>query len=444
MYEENEMADENTSSAEGSAATMGSLVLAGESIYALPWYLRRDFHKPLMRVFGLTNTQLGLTSSLLGIVALVSYGPGGWLADRFAARRLLVMSLLATAAGGLYMATIPSFRPLISLYGVWGVTSILLFWSALIKATRAWGGRSMQGRAFGILEGGRGVVSALLGLAAVSLFSSFEDDASGLKWVILAFSAASVVSALAVWVTVPERAGAAHPPHEPTEKDVGPSKRPGQLARVVRMPQVWLIAFIVLTGYVAYWSTFDFAAFSVDAYGLSEVTGGRLSAMAQFGRPVAALAAGWLADRVTGGRTVLWAFGVLTLALVVFAVVPGGPDRTWLLWTTASVIALASFALRAVFYALLQEGAIPLELTGTAVGIVSLVGYSGDAFVPLLQGVMLDRFPGAMGHRYFFALLAGAALLGWGISLAFVAYRAAQERTLSGAPAALVEPTGRT
>ena len=81
--------------------------------------------------------------------------------------------MLATAAGGLYMSTIPGVFQMGLLYGFWGVTSILLFWAALISATREWGGQRSQGVAFGILDGGRGLVAAAFAVFAVMLLDSY-------------------------------------------------------------------------------------------------------------------------------------------------------------------------------------------------------------------------------------------------------------------------------
>ena len=39
-------------------------------------------------------------------------------------------------------------------------------WSPLIKATRIWGANSTQIKAFGLLEGGRGIVGAMIGTMA--------------------------------------------------------------------------------------------------------------------------------------------------------------------------------------------------------------------------------------------------------------------------------------
>ena len=58
------------------------------------------------------------------------------------------------------------------LYGYWGCTTILLFWAALIKSTRLWGGEHTQGRVFGLLEGGRGALAAILGTIGAAVFAT--------------------------------------------------------------------------------------------------------------------------------------------------------------------------------------------------------------------------------------------------------------------------------
>ena len=121
-----------------------TLIIAGEMVFGLPFHTARYFRPTLLDVFGFTNTQLGDLFAVYGIMAMLAYFPGGAVADRFSARFLLSASLFATAAGGLYMATIPKAPQMALLYGFWGVTTIFLFWGALIRATRDWGGKASQ------------------------------------------------------------------------------------------------------------------------------------------------------------------------------------------------------------------------------------------------------------------------------------------------------------
>ena len=125
------------------------LMLAGEGIFLLPFLLARIFRPTFLAVFEISNFELGSLYSIYGVVALVSYLFGGAIADRFPPRKLMATALLMTAAGGLIMAQFPSFFALQLVYGYWGFSTIFLFWAAMIKATRNWGGLHQQGRAFG-------------------------------------------------------------------------------------------------------------------------------------------------------------------------------------------------------------------------------------------------------------------------------------------------------
>lgn len=68
---------------------------------------------------------------------------------------------------------------------------------------------------------------------------------------------------------------------------------------------------------------------------------------------------------------------------------------------------------------LFEEAALPLAATGTAVGLISVVGYTPDVFVNLVAGWFLDRWPGAAGHQHFFVFLGCFAVAGLIASLLF-------------------------
>ena len=75
------------------------------------------------------------------------------------------------------------------------------------------------------------------------------------------------------------------------------------------------------------------------------------------------------------------------------------------------------YGLRALYFALMESSQVPLGVTGTAVGVISLVGYTPDIFLMPMAGWLIDRSPGAVGHQQFFALLMGIALVGLGAAV---------------------------
>ena len=149
------------------------LILAGEAVFILPFVLQRIFRPTFLEVFAINNAQIGSCFSVYGTVAFFSYFFGGPLADKFKPHILMSVALMLTACGGFYLATYPSLVNLHILYGFWGFTTIFLFWAAMIKATRIWGGKEKQGIAFGFLDGGRGLVAALFGSVGLIIFSLF-------------------------------------------------------------------------------------------------------------------------------------------------------------------------------------------------------------------------------------------------------------------------------
>ena len=69
-------------------------------------------------------------------------------------------------------------------------------------------------------------------------------------------------------------------------------------------------------------------------------------------------------------------------------------------------------ALRGIYFALFGEGRVPLAYTGSAVGVVSVIGYTPDVFMGPLMGVLLDGSPGAAGHQHLFWVVAGFGIVG--------------------------------
>ena len=100
----------------------------------------------------------------------------------------------------------PSYDALLIIYGAWGIATGLTFWSAHIKLVAMLARADQQGRFFGILDGGRGLVEALLATVAVAIFAYVLSQSSGttslaLKQVIYLYvGVLLVVSPLVYWL----------------------------------------------------------------------------------------------------------------------------------------------------------------------------------------------------------------------------------------------------
>ena len=437
--------DDRSPSQTGPVMTLVALMLAGEAIFGLPFHVARYFRPSFVDVFEVTQTQLGWMSSLYGIVATGCYLLGGRLADQFSPRSLLSFSLVITGLSGFYMMTIPPTTGLALLYVFWGCSTILPFWASLIKATRDWGGADGQGKAFGLLDAGRGLLAAVLATFALLMFRwtlpdlegdvTLQQKRSAIQITIATYIAACFVAAVMVAFFLPRGTRRA---------DDGDGEVPTNSVRpravrwtdVIAMPVVWLQAGVIVAAYMAFKGLDYYSQYAKDIWGWSDVDASTLSTMTTWTRPFATVVAGLIADRVGPSRTVIASFGVLAAGSILLISLTGGNaepmDPTggvlpleqtvrvadWrssalALWTAILVGCLGIFALRGIYFALLEESEVPVHVTGTAVGVVSFIGYTPEIFFPFLSGWLIDSFEGGIGgYRYLYGIIALACAAG--------------------------------
>ena len=390
-----------------------SLVFAGEMIFSLPFHVARFFRPTLLDVFNLTNTELGDIIAVYGITAMLAYFPGGALADRFSARKLMTLSLLATGLGGFYFAQIPNQAGLFFLFGYWGITTIFLFWAAMIKATRDWGGHLSQGKAFGILDGGRGLVAAGAATLAVLILSAFmsgtientsdTERQKALEAVIYFYTFMTIIAAVLTWLFITD-----------TDKKNIPKK--GNIRKsikeVLHKQVVWLQAIIVVCAYSAYKALDYYSLYGVDVLGMNEVDSAWFVSNASYIRAVSAIAAGFIVDRLSASKVISFLFGILVISYVLLSILKPDEHMVTVIISNIIITFIAVYALRGVYFALLEETKVSGKLTGTAVGLISVIGYTPDAFFNSLAGRILDASPGLKGYQHFYLVLAVFSVVG--------------------------------
>ena len=391
------------------------LILAGESIFILPFVLARIFRPTFLDVFELTNLQLGSCFSIYGIVALLSYVYGGTLADKFAPRKLISISLILTAFGGFLMATFPSNLMLKIIYGYWGFTTVFLFWGAMIKGTRVWGGIMQQGKAFGLLEGGRGFVAASIGAVGVFIFSiilpdnientSLIDRKEAFRYVILFTSTLAIVVGGLVFLFMEDQ-------NRSSSKQNSDAYSISNIQKVIKIESIWWLMLIVLASYVGYKITDIFSLYASEVMLFNEVEAAQVGTFQLYLRPVICVSIGLLADRTRGATWIINGFVIMLVGALLFAsgLVKSGASLFFILSLITTTTGV--YALRTLYFAVFQEGYIPLGLTGTAVGVISVIGYTPDIFIGPIMGHLLDESPGLYGHQQVFMVLSVFSVLG--------------------------------
>ena len=403
------------------------LILSGEAVFILPFVLPRIFRPTVLEVFELSNVEIGFCFSIYGLVAVPSYLFGGPLADRFPPRKLIAIALWMTALGGLLFASYPSLLALQILYGYWGFTTIFLFWAPMIKATRVWGGNTSQGKAFGFLDGGRGLTGFLFGLLGVFIFSlimgeqvaeaSLQESQEAFSFVIYAAIVIIMFVGVLVWFFM--KSGV-------NEKEILVDQITfSQIKEVLKLPAIWLLMVIILCAYVGYKITDVVSQFANEVMLYDQVKSAQVGTFLQFLRPATGILVGLIVDRF---KITLWLFLSLVLTIIAGLLFASGvitPSTTMVFFMSVIIIAVGVYAARALYFGVMKEGKIPLIYTGTAVGLISLVGYTPDIFAGPAYGYFLDTYPGQQGYQYVFWMLAGFSTVG--AIAAFIYYRLYQK-----------------
>ena len=379
-------------------------MLAAESIYILPYVLARVFRPTFLDVFNLTNLELGGLFSIYGVVAFFSYLYGGVLADRYSPRKLLSISLIFTSIGGLIMMTYPSYLIMQLLFAYWGFTTVFIFWAPMLKATRAIGGVKMQGKTFSFLDGGRGVVASSIGLIGVLIFSVLiTEDVSSLtlsekqevfKYVIGASSLIVFVIGIVVYVYLKIELK--------DDEKIGNIK---SLLELAKLKSVWLISFIILCAYMGYKITDVYSLYASEVMLFDEINAARVGALQQYLRPIVCISVAFFTDKNGNINNILIGFFVMMLGSILFASGLIKVSMNILFFISLIIVATGTYAIRGLYFSILKDGKIPYILSGTAIGLISIVGYSPDIFATPLYGYLLDNFPGIRGHQYVYLIL---------------------------------------
>jgi sugar phosphate permease len=406
----------------GSFLSITLLILSGELVYMLPYVLARVFRPTFLEVFDLTNFELGSLFSVYGVVALLSYLYGGVLADQFLPRKLIALSLFLTAIGGLVMATYPSYLTLQILFGYWGFTTVFLFWGAMIKATRLWGGTMSQGQAFGFLDAGRGLVAASMASVGVFIFSliltsdirsaTLIERQEAFRYVIFFTSFMVALVGLLVFVYMKSEG-------EEKIKEMTSTSSFSNIKSVIKIPSVWLLMIIIMSAYVGYKLTDIYSLYASDVMLYDQIQAAEVGALQLYLRPIVCVIIGFLADKTSGTSWIIIGFVIMLLGAVIFASGIVQSNMDVIFFISLIIIAVGTYAARALYFAVFQEGKIPLAHMGTAVGIISVVGYTPDVFASPIMGYLLDTYPGITGHQYVFSMLVVFSVLGLLASIRF-------------------------
>lgn len=411
------------------------LLLAAGAIYPL-LYLRQNFEHTLLISFNITAKDLGDFNSILGLIYVSTYIPSGWLADRFSAKYLIVFSVGAVGTLGFWYSTFPGYTAQICIFIGWGLCAGLTFWASLIKAVNLLGGKDQQGRFFGMLDGGRGLVEAILASIAVAIFAYYmgsskneELGIQGFRVVIYMYSTTCIVVAALVMLFL-----SADTQAEPGEDSSGHSKaaKAGilrqtwhDLVSIFSIPQVWVMMFIILCGYMQFWATYSVSTYLQGRYQETAVVAAFITMAKLWMRPIGGIGGGFLADWLSKETVLGTSMIIASFSLLGFTYAPITIGAFFLL-TLIIFLGISTYAIRGLYWSLLEDCRIRPRALGLGIGVISMVGYTPDIFLPQLNALIAKSYPGLQGEQIYFNFIAISGLIGAVAAFMFKARKPAE------------------
>lgn len=380
------------------------LILGAASFYQIP-YLRWTFYDGMMELSGLNNTQFALTMSVYGTVSMILYLPGGIIADKFSSKILVPLSLIVTGICGIILMQGPGYMLQMIVYAILAAAGTLTFWAALIKAVRnldSGDGSKM----LGLLEGGRGLVQSLFSAIFLAVFGMFTSTVGGVKAVLAGYAALNLIFGVISFFLLEDDKSA-------TEGEKKTSVVQDTL-EIVKMPAVWLLAIVVICSYSFYLGSTYMTPYFTNVIGATAIFSGALAIVRNYIAQMAgAPFGGILASRTKSTSLVVaCAYIVMVIGIAALVILPSNRSMMIPLVVFMIIAALAIFVMRGIYFAIIGEYGIPLRFTGTAVGIVSVIGFTPDIFINAICGSILDQYEPVEGYHYIFLMMLAIAVIG--------------------------------
>lgn len=373
-------------------------------IFQLP-YIRETFYVPIQEGMNLTNKQMGLLNAGYSTMALLSYFVGGLIADKFSARKLLTISFIATGLLGLWFASFPAYNVCRIIFVLMGVTTIITYWSACIKATRMLGDSSEQGRLFGLQEGLRGITNALLVFGMMAAYNHFVDnEVLGTQWAIRVCSIVVIIIGILNWFFIDDT------PPEAQSKSI--KEVALGMWESMKMPRVWILCGIVFGAYSVYGLLGYINTYAIKVYGADVSTGISLGAWRYVIQGFGGIIGGFLADKLGSKIKVIVGGGILlAVSFAAYIILPVETTLVNAVITNFIIGLFLIYAVRALYFAIIDDANIPVEKSGRVSGFMSFIGYTPDIFMYTMVGKWMDSNPGKSGFNMMFVYAIAMALL---------------------------------
>ncbi|MBT2719866.1 MFS transporter [Bacillus sp. ISL-46] len=349
----------------------------------------------------LSASQTGIVlSSFFAGYALMQI-PGGWLADRFGFRKIIIMAVFAWSVFTILSGMAWSFMSLILIRFLFGLGEGSFFPSAS-KGIASWFPQNERSRAMSfMLTSGTimGVITPIIGTQSM--------QSIGWRMIFYIAGAIGIIFALLYVFFIKERKGST------IGRNDNPSKSKAPLRDVLKTPIIWNLFIAYFAIYAVQWGLMAWMpTYLVEARHLDLTSVGYISAIPAFAGIIAMIVSGYILDKLPEGKDKVIAAVFAVLTAVFLYLMAYAPNIAMFVVYQSVVTVLMSFNIILIISSPLKM--LSEEVVGTANGFINTGAQFAGVLTPMLIGFLVDAFDGSYTVAFImlimFALLCAGSL----------------------------------
>lgn len=391
------------------------IVLAAGSIFPII-YLRTAYSTTIISVFNLEQKGFGGWYSILGIIFAISYFPSGLLCIKFSPKWLIVLSLIGAGTFGVWFAQIPSYNVVMFIYVMWGIFSVFTFWGAHMSLTELLSKPNEKGKFYGILDGGRGVVEAVLATIAAGIFQVILNKNNISITEVKAFQAVvyvyvSVIALMAILITVflqsNKKIMLLHNNTEDYQIKIVDKFTSKDFKNIIKNKYIWLISMIIFFSYIMTYAIYYMGESLEVKSGFSVVNSANIMVIILWMRPIGGLFGGWLADRYN--KVLVLIIFLISAALCSGIAIILTGNKNYFIVVLLVISSIFIYAIRGSYWSLLGQAKLETKSIAVGIGIISFIGYMPDIFLGYIDtGMRMNLKPNVFLNGFMILCIVSA------------------------------------
>lgn len=367
------------------------------------WDIKGIFYNAIKNAFQISDVKMGYVWAVYGIVSLVSFPIGGYLADLIKPKKMICFASASAVILHIWLSVIPSYPVLLLIAALLGMSSILIYYPASTKMIVSMYDSDNVGKMMGIYYALDGLFLFLVNIIFSMIYRVNNDSVWIFRGLMVSFALLGILSLFLVVRYLPESGAQINSLNKYSEKNFNNicyNKRTNILTDIMQRQETWLIAGTVIAGYSLFSLSTYVTPYLTEVWNVPEKDVLMLGVIrANVLNIIAGIFFGkWSAKWKSGNKTLLAAFIFVTAFPVLSLLNQKLWGMTFLEIVITSVGVFLLLGIKSISLSIITEVNYPEEITGRVLGLVSLIGFSPDVWLYPLVGRLLESYG---IHAYF-------------------------------------------